>query len=188
MMNGEIRITRLTLFSKFNADDSDLSEDGEDDGEEDEDDDATQVDGEESNGEEEEDDSASFRKKRKKKFRRDESGIQDDESDEDGEEDDDEDDVEDGEEDDVEGDRDEDEDEGSPRHRKRKTPKRHAEMDLADRALKRLRANERRKKLQEEAAIIDEYYQSGTFYGMAVSNMIYNLASQLGRSSNDFLW
>ena len=60
--------------------------------------------------------------------------------------------------------------------------------DLADRAIKRLRANERRKKLKEEEELIQQYYQSGSFYGMSVANMIYTLASQLGRSCNDFLW
>ena len=36
--------------------------------------------------------------------------------------------------------------------------------------------------------ILAEYYQEGTSYGMAIASVIYTMALQLGRASNDLLW
>lgn len=87
----------------------------------------------------------------------------------------------------MENDKENDSSPEAKRKKRRKTEK-VERGDLADRAIKRLRANERRKKLKQEEELIQQYYQSGTYYGMSISNMIYTLASQLGRSCNDFLW
>ena len=123
-----------------------------------------------------------------------EDDSDEEDQDDDRESDDDDDDDEEEEDEEENGDQDDGQvEEGQERRRskKRKKPQKEpkrSDRDLADRAIKRIRANERRKKLQEEEEMIQEYYQAGTYYGMSAANMVYNMASQLGRSSNDFLW
>ncbi|KAI8920232.1 CDC45 family [Powellomyces hirtus] len=54
--------------------------------------------------------------------------------------------------------------------------------------LKRARVSSRRRRRREHQRVIAEYYAEGAYYGLSVAGMLYALAEQLGRASNDFLW
>ena len=53
---------------------------------------------------------------------------------------------------------------------------------------KHVRTKDKRRKLRDYQRDIADYYASGTYHGMHASGVAYNMASQLGRSVNDFLW
>jgi cell division control protein 45 len=65
-------------------------------------------------------------------------------------------------------------------------------MDFAlvdDQVQKRKRERiEKRRLLVQNQDIIKDYYSAGTYYGVSASELLYTLASQLGRSTNDMLW
>ncbi len=50
---------------------------------------------------------------------------------------------------------------------------------------KALEINRQRKEYQK---LINEYYSEGSFFGSPITNIVYTLASQLGRENNLYLW
>ena len=47
---------------------------------------------------------------------------------------------------------------------------------------------EKRNLLLKNQNIIKDYYSEGTYLGMSASELMYSMASQLGKGSNDILW
>ncbi|KAJ3028872.1 hypothetical protein HK097_005886, partial [Rhizophlyctis rosea] len=88
---------------------------------------------------------------------------------------------------DVEGKEDGDGREPRPNSRKRGSAP-FDDPDLARLQNKRIRASERRRRRRRHTQILAEYYGEGTSYGMAIASVMYTMALQLGRASNDLLW
>ncbi|KND03063.1 DNA replication initiation factor CDC45 [Spizellomyces punctatus DAOM BR117] len=82
-------------------------------------------------------------------------------------------------------------DEKDDEHRKpgkRKKPPADEAMEIISPPTKKVRASERRRRRKQQQRLIAEYYAEGAYYGMSVAGIIYTMASQLGRASNDFVW
>ncbi|KAI9106301.1 CDC45 family [Phlyctochytrium arcticum] len=54
--------------------------------------------------------------------------------------------------------------------------------------IKRARASDRRKRRKQQQRMVAEYYAEGAYFGLSVAGLLYTMATQLGRASNDFLW
>lgn len=53
---------------------------------------------------------------------------------------------------------------------------------------RRAEIKEKRKKRKEFASILSEYYEKGSWYGESITNILFAVASMLGREDNDMLW
>ncbi|KAJ3036486.1 hypothetical protein HDV00_002695 [Rhizophlyctis rosea] len=62
------------------------------------------------------------------------------------------------------------------------------DRDINRTSNKRLRASERRRRRRRHKRKLADYYGDGTYFGMAVASIMYTMAVQLGRASNDLLW
>ncbi|TPX64767.1 hypothetical protein SpCBS45565_g05664 [Spizellomyces sp. 'palustris'] len=90
-------------------------------------------------------------------------------------------------EDDEVGEVDEKDDEHRKPGKRKKRPADEA-MEVISPPTKKVRASERRRRRKQQQRLIAEYYAEGAYYGMSVAGIIYTMASQLGRASNDFVW
>ena len=73
--------------------------------------------------------------------------------------------------------------EGSKRKRVEESAK--DESQDNQKKTKSLEINRQKKEYQK---LINEYYSEGSFFGSPITNIVYTLASQLGRENNLYLW
>ncbi|TPX39767.1 hypothetical protein SeMB42_g06256 [Synchytrium endobioticum] len=86
-----------------------------------------------------------------------------------------------------EQDSDEDNSDNPDKPKSRKRKKKH-DWDINIVAAKRAKAANARRAKRDYQRTITDYYSAGTYYGTSVAEMIYILAEQLNRTSNQLLW
>jgi hypothetical protein len=61
------------------------------------------------------------------------------------------------------------------------------DSDQEYRKFKKIR-NEQKMKTDGYKHMIKAYYGEGSYFGLPITNLMYNLSTQMGRENNDFLW
>ncbi|KAJ3403729.1 hypothetical protein HDV05_007660 [Chytridiales sp. JEL 0842] len=78
--------------------------------------------------------------------------------------------------------------EAGPSRKRKKSKSKKPKDDLEEARSKRRSSMIKKRKKRENQRLIAEYYAGGTYYGTAASEMMYTLASQVGKASADLLW